>query len=245
MLIAFVGVVAMSTPPIHGFGCARSAPFHPSIHSLGNVGYFGQVHASGAWTVTRAIDKLAYQGRNMRHELAQKIAFAHDPGTRLIEIGCGTGTLTYELELMNTFDIVGVDTSNEMLNVARNIVKSPLYCMNGVDIGNLPCKLFKVAVICMVMHELPKTAHEEVIDAALDAVTEDGEVWIVDIDPDYKPSTTMLMGEPYVTDYIKIFDTTVNAKVDGKGMQLHSYALVKGHVRVWLASKRMLSTITE
>lgn len=40
-------------------------------------------------------------------------------GSRVIDLGCGSGTLTYMLADMG-FDVIGIDASEEMLSLARN-----------------------------------------------------------------------------------------------------------------------------
>ena len=56
---------------------ARNAPFHPDIHNMSNVGPLGYVHAHGAWMATRLIDTVAYDGRNIRAEIAKRLAADH------------------------------------------------------------------------------------------------------------------------------------------------------------------------
>ena len=39
------------------------------IHNLGNIGYPGKIHAETALLTTKIIDKIRYNGRNIRKEL--------------------------------------------------------------------------------------------------------------------------------------------------------------------------------
>ena len=63
---AVAHVIAAWSP---NYDCARTAPFHPRIHNMGNVGPGGVVHAACAAMATRWIDVVAYEGRNVRREL--------------------------------------------------------------------------------------------------------------------------------------------------------------------------------
>lgn len=229
--IRFVATVAcvagaVGVPPIGKFDSVRSAPFHPSIHNLGNVGCLGRVHAWSARLATWVIDQVAYDGVNMRHVLAQHIAVRYVEGTRLLEVGCGVGTLTRELEHTQRFDIVAMDTSKEMLDQAKARVSCTLLHGNGIDFDEAA----DVSVICMVMHEMPPAAHGEMLDALLKVTNRD--VWVVDIDPTYEPPQTMLSGEPYMPRYLETIQHTIETRA--KGRSLESFSPVEGHVRAWV-----------
>mgnify|MGYP004362570219 CR=1 FL=1 len=90
-----------------------------------------------------------------------------------------------------------------------------------------------VSVICMVMHEMPSRAHAEMLHSMM-AATPEGDVWVVDIDPVYRPSLMMLSGEPYVPDYLKSIEDTFVDVAKSAGRELSTFAIVPGHVRVWI-----------
>lgn len=224
-----------SIPPAVGeFGSARTAPFHPSIHNFGNVGPLGALHARLAWLATRAIDAAAYDGRNMREEVADALADVYE-GSRILEVGCGAGTLTYELEQTGAFaSIDAVDTSAEMIAIARSKVSdADFWVENAVDVGN---RSADVAIACMLAHELPPVAHVELVDAMLNATydSENGLVLILDIDPAYKPSLAMLMGEPYVLEYQRTIEDTLRSCADRRGVRCSTISVVEDHVRAWV-----------
>ena len=241
LCVAAVGVL----PSVGKYDCVRTAPFHPSIHNMGNVGYRGSVHASGAQMVTDLIDRVAYGGRNMRREVASAMGSVYPSTHTVLEVGCGVGTLTRHLST-HFAHVDAVDTSEEMLKVAR---RRPLKGVryeegNGADVGG---RSADVAVCCMVFHELPKSAHVEVLDAMLQSVAREGgdeetgttgDVWIVDIDPAYQPSSPMLSGEPYVPDYLREIETTLREVSESRSATLRRMSIVKGHVCVWILSAR-------
>jgi SAM-dependent methyltransferase len=200
---------------------------------LGNVGFSGQAHARGAWFATWLIDQVAYGGINLREEFAQRLAQRYENGTKLLEIGCGVGTLTYELEKTDNFDIVAVDTSQEMIEIAQRCIQSPLLCLNGVDVN----ETVDVSVVCMVMHELPPCAHRELLRHVLNITALD--VWVVDIDPDYQPSLTMLSGEPYVPKYLETIEAMFHEVANETEIVVDTFSLIPGHVRAWKMQKNL------
>ena len=44
-------------------------PFHPNIHTLGNIGFGGKIHAKITPYFTKLIDYNAYHKRNIRKEI--------------------------------------------------------------------------------------------------------------------------------------------------------------------------------
>ena len=54
-------------------------------------------------------------------------------------------------------------------------------------------------------HEMPRLARQKVLQNAKRIAKK--KVIFVDIDPNYKPSETMLMGEPYVLEYQRNIDS--------------------------------------
>lgn len=220
-----------------GYECARTAPFHPNIHNMGNVGALGRAHAQGAWFATRVIDALAYRGRNMRSEVARALANTRDVDRDVVlEIGCGVGTLTAELMDAGFQQVVAMDTSAEMLEFAKkNVPGAEFHQENGVDCEWMAAD---VAIACMVFHEMPQVAHREMIRAMARASNpRDGEVWIVDIDPSYEPSVPMLAGEPYVPSYLKNIEDVIAEEADEEDMNVATFSIVSGHVRGWVLSR--------
>ena len=210
----------------------RSAPFHPRIHVFGNVGMWGNVHAEVAWATTRLIDLVAYKGRNVRKEIATEMAALLDTDSHVLEVGCGVGTFTHELVEAGFHNLTAIDTSEEMLAVARRNVPSASFLrMNAADVVNGT----DVALVSMVCHELPKEAHEELLRTLSDSVwMNKGELWIIDIDPSFQPSPSMLYGEPYVTEYLQTIDGTISRFARVTGMQMRTFTILSEHVRGWV-----------
>lgn len=247
-MLVSVRALIFGTPKVGEYNCARTAPYHPSIHQLGNIGVMGKIHAQGAWCVTRLIDHVAYGGRNMRREVAHALVDGRSHKRngrtiRILEVGCGVGTFTHELdaECSKTFDsynITAIDTSAEMLmHTTKDISNNVEWIqMNGVDAGVDTATKYDVAVSVMVFHEMPCVAHEDMIHALLRATHDgdNGEVWLIDIDPKYTPSGSMLSGEPYVPEYLETIDATVGRICTQTNTTFDTFSVVDGHVRAWV-----------
>lgn len=74
-------------------------------------------------------------------------------GMRVLDLGCGTGNISYELQKMNNLDIIGIDKSKQMLTTARK--KSLNVICGNIDI-NLPIRdnSFDVIIGAYVIHQL-------------------------------------------------------------------------------------------
>ena len=234
MLIVVIFLATWS-PNIKGFDNYKTSPFHPAIHNFGNTGITGKLHAKLALIATKLIDNFAYDGINMRKLVATGMKDVYDENISILEIGPGVGTLTKELKKVGFNDITAVDTSKEMLNEAKKIVKNVTFDKyNGADYK----KNVDVVIISMVMHEMPTCAHVKMINNLLSCVSDKkGEIWIIDIDPAYKPSIFMLSGEPYVQEYLKTIDNCIFTISNKNKVICNTVSIIDGHVRAWILSR--------
>ena len=203
--------------------------FNPRIHSLGNVGIGGRVHANLAYASTKIIDRLRYGGRDIRREIYQPYV---DDGLNILDMCCGIGMSTPPGH-------IGIDTSVEMLRVARRVSEhsTEFYCgSNSTEFycGNAeyyrPSRSIDVVTCMFAFHEMPNYAHVRIIENAL--MIAQREFVIVDIAPDYKsgkPPEIMLRGEPYLLNYL---DTIQDILHD-----FEETVYISGHVHVWRYKK--------
>ncbi|GMH52329.1 hypothetical protein TL16_g01210 [Triparma laevis f. inornata] len=97
--------------------------FDPRIHTFGNTGFTGGLHAVCAPVATKIIDNVAYEGRSVREEIAEELKVAVGGGDKhVLDMCCGVGISTRALA--KSFDeadsvVVGLDTSPEMLAMAK------------------------------------------------------------------------------------------------------------------------------
>lgn len=238
MLSCSAGDAFKLIPDIRGYETTRTAPMHPAIHNMGNVQAGGRMHAMFAKAATNIIDFVAYNQRNMRKELATMMfdSMPNAADAVVLEAGCGVGTLTRQLSDVGFENVYAIDTSYEMLEVARqDLPHVEFEQLNAVD-ANRTCD---VAVMSMVMHELPTVAHFEILET-LERCTRatKGDIWIVDIDPTYTPSLAMLSGEPYVLNYLASIHMSFEYVASNLNMTLATHSLIPGHVRAWVFSHR-------
>lgn len=227
VLFPFLAPSAPSVPPVGVYDCIRTAPFHPSVHNLGNVGWGGALHAAGARRVCRWIDAFAYKGVNMRRSLSTLFCESYPDGTHVLDAGCGTGVLTGEL-CDAGFLVRAVDTSEEMVRQAR--MDEPRAEYEVRNIADLEGRV-DVSVACMVFHELPATGWGEALESMFRVTA--GDVWVVDVDPRIRPTSYFLAGEPYLPKYLEAGEAAIRKAAHKDERRVEEVALVPGRVMGW------------
>lgn len=165
--------------------------YNPNIHNFGNIGIGGKIHAEIGPLFTKMIDSIRYDGRDIRSEIMEPYK-----NKQIIDLCCGTGLSTLDNNL-------GIDTSNEMLSVARRYNNKSNFKYGNAEIfGNN--KEFDIATCFFSFHEMPNYAHLNIIKNCKRIAKE--EIIIVDISPNYTPSNIMLSGEPYLLNYLDTID---------------------------------------
>jgi SAM-dependent methyltransferase len=96
--------------------------FHPKMHSFGNHGPLGAVHATVAPYVTKLIDVGSYNGENIRDHIAMDLKTkVNKADARIVDLACGVGMSTRSLHkaFPKSSKLVGVDTSPQMIRMAK------------------------------------------------------------------------------------------------------------------------------
>ena len=199
--------------------------YDPSIHSLGNTGIGGKIHANLAYASTKIIDRFRYSGRDIRKEIYQPYL---DAEKSILDMCCGIGMSTPPGQ-------IGIDTSVEMLKVARrrNDISTD---ENATEFYWGNAETYRInkpidVVTCMfAFHEMPNYAHIKVIQNALMIAKE--EFVIVDIAPNYKqrkPPEIMLKGEPYLLNYLDSINEIL--------YDFEETVYIPDHVHIWRYKK--------
>ena len=210
------------------------------------------------------IDEYAYGGINIRRSVSEHIVNLMPQKRSLlaVDLGCGVGKSTTSIsEALSggggDYQVYGVDTSKEMLNKARRLEDTDSYGGSPHDRGSrviyvndnaakYPLRhlhgTVDVVTIFFLMHEAPRHAQYFVLDSAWKLVRDQGMVVMVDISPDYEPSTSMLLGEPYLPGYLETIEQTIDHVIEsGKFRQYRGDDLftewVEGHVAVTILRK--------
>lgn len=107
------------------------------IHVLGNKGFTGALHAAIANLSTKMIDVLAYEGQDVRREVARRLTAKVSSKTpKILDLCCGVGVSTRALArgFPNATTVTGVDTSNEMVSMAQFLSKHLKSIMSVISI---------------------------------------------------------------------------------------------------------------
>ena len=183
--------------------------FNPNIHNLGNIGIGGKIHAETAYFATILIDNIRYNGRNIREEI-----YSNYKNDKVLDFCCGTGISTGP-------NSIGIDSSIEMINVAKRDRTKTFYCANAENFN--PGEKIDVVTCMFAFHEMPLQGQINV-KKNMEKIAKK-EICIVDISSSYIPKKLMLSGEPYLTDYLNNID---NLLID-----YDKEILIKNHVSIW------------
>ena len=185
------------------------------MHSLGNIGFGGKIHAESALFATKTIDKIRYKGKNIRKEIYELYI---NQNKTFLDMCCG------------------IDTSPQMLEVAKKNNKNNKNnkANKKFIFGNAetfrPNKQINIVTCMFAFHEMSQQAQIKVIHNALMIAKE--EFIIMDIASNYKnknPSQVMLSGEPYLIDYLNTIEDIL--------FDFEETIYIPNHVHIWKYKK--------
>lgn len=209
--------------------------YDPRIHNLGNIGVKGNIHSLLAPFASYFIDKLAYNNTNIRKNILNTIPDNYS----VLDLCCGIG---YSTKNKGT----GIDTSNEMLSVAKLINTNNKYIkMNAENISSLGN--YDVITIMFATHEIPSIYRRKIINNALKKTNK--YLLIVDIDSDnyykvlmnkYNNGFTFLSGEPYIADYLLNMNKDINYCYFNNFLNFNynKKTVIDNHIVMWNFTKR-------
>lgn len=105
------------------------------------------------------------------------------PGTQVLEIGCGTGT-NLELLHQNGYEVSGVDLSAGMLEQAK-IKLADKADLRQADAAAMPFdnNSFDVVLAMLTLHEMPGEIRSSVLKEMIRVVKPGGQLFFVDYHP--------------------------------------------------------------
>jgi ubiquinone/menaquinone biosynthesis C-methylase UbiE len=104
----------------------------------------------------------------------------------------------------------------------------------------LPAESFDLVTIMYGFHEVPKAGRQAMLQEARRLLTPGGTLAVIDISVDYKPSASMLRGEPYVTEYQQNIHNQI---FSSEGFGRKSYRdVVPNHLGMWLLQRTAVET---
>ncbi len=184
--------------------------YNPKIHSLGNIGLGGKIHALAAPFARRIIDQISYKGVNIREDIMSDYS-----DYKVLDLCCGIGDSTPKFG-------TGIDTSKEMINVANFVNRDSNFIVANAETYR-PETPFDIVTCMFAFHEMPLSAQCRVIENAIEIAKE--EIIIVDIASNYQPKTIMLDGEPYLLKYLDSIDNTLSC--------FDKINYIDNHVAIW------------
>lgn len=184
--------------------------YNPKIHSLGNIGFGGKIHALAAPFARRIIDQISYNGVNIRRDIMSEYS-----DYKVLDLCCGIGDSTPKFA-------TGIDTSKEMISVANFVNRDSNFIVANAETYK-PDIPFDIVTCMFAFHEMPLSAQCRVIENAIEIAKQ--EIIIVDIASNYKPKTIMLDGEPYLLKYLDSIDNTLSC--------FDKINYIDNHVAIW------------
>lgn len=164
--------------------------------------------------------------RNIRKEVYKNFE------GKVLDMCCGTGFSTKPGN-------IGIDTSLDMLRFSKIFNPGNDYRYGNAERFGKDDE-FDTVSIMFAFHEMPTDAHEKIIRNAIRVARK--KVVIVGISKDFEPTNAMLSGEPYLLNYLKNFEKTVQrtpfhlplsyktrTKLDG----VNKTNLIDGHIDMW------------
>lgn len=191
-------------------------PYDPRIHNFGNVGIGGKVQAHLSPFITKGIDFIRYDNRNIRQEVIDYLDTKYrNKHKNILDLCCGSGISTAKY---------GIDTSPDFIEKARELYPNKIFEVANAE-NYRPKYNVDVVTSMFAFHEMPEGAHELIIENAIEIANK--EIIIMDIHPNYKPSKLMKSGEPYIDEYLDTIQKT---------MQYHDFKMttyINNHVAFW------------
>ncbi len=121
-------------------------------------------------------------GRVAQLHSAAVAAAVRNPGDRVLEVGCGTGTLTAQLVERGAF-VVAVDQSPEMLEVAKLRVAAAEVEwreQTAAEIDKLPGAAFDAVVLSLCLSDMSSSERHFVLEESAQRLNEDGVLVVAD-----------------------------------------------------------------
>tara|TARA_B110000114_G_C14976770_1_gene350811 strand:+ start:102 stop:743 length:642 start_codon:yes stop_codon:yes gene_type:complete len=187
-------------------------PYNPNIHTIGNHGFMGRVHAEIAPLFIEFTERAIYDD-HIRQRMIEELG----KDKSILDIGCGVGIST-----SNAKGSLGIDTSMPMIEKAKILYPDKSFALGNGE--HWECdKGFDAVTTMFCFHEIPQQSRKHLIAKCLKYARE--RVVIVDISPNYIPNKHMLSGEPYLPDYLE------NIRDDL--CDFEETVLVSDHVHKW------------
>merc|ERR1712224_407467 len=109
------------------------------------------------------------------------------------------------------------------------------YVLSNAEKTKLSAGSFDLVSVMFVLHEAPFLGRYRILRAARRLLREGGTLAVVDISSEYRPSRTMLAGEPYVVEYQKNIERQLKTFQGFSDIRVEDF--VPGHVTLWVLTR--------
>lgn len=176
---------------------------------------------------------------------------------RVLDLCCGVGISTRALAraFPDAEVVIGMDTSKEMITMADFLSKhltfaktlqgsspklishlqAPKFVGGNAENTQLPDESFDLVTVMYAFHEIPRTGRNKILQEARRLLRPGGTLAIIDISVDYKPSKSMLTGEPYVLEFQRNIQQQLASFVGFTSITYKRF--VDGHVSMWVLKR--------
>ena len=227
--------------------------FDPRIHSFGNVGTGGIIHAFIAPLFTYFLDVFAYEGTKVRPTVIdfvanERLKYNLVSVENSVDLGTGTGTTARAIkERFPTARVIGIDTSNVMLKAAQDATyfidfiqgfeSSIEFVEANAERTPLKADSQDLVTLVFVMHEVPSVGRVAILQEAARICKSGGSIAIVDIHQTYSPTHMMQTGEPYLIGYLNSFHDEIGT-FKKKFVYTTEHQITKKRLTLWVFHKK-------
>ncbi|MEL7037529.1 MAG: methyltransferase domain-containing protein [Cyanobacteria bacterium J06592_8] len=198
-------------------------PFH--AYDEGNLSWQAAVEAeSAAYTVHAKIwPEAGIEGDRRLRQTYNDILQANLPTNlqNIVDLGCSVGMSTFSLqELYPQAQITGVDLSPYFLAVAQYSSQKwqqqgyplPTWVHAPAEATTLPDNSFDLVSLCLICHELPQAATQQIFTEARRLLRSGGYLAVMDMNPNSEVArkmpafvlTLLKSTEPYLDEYFSL-----------------------------------------
>lgn len=155
-----------------------------------DTNYIPALHFRQLTTLYDPLLRWGMREQTFKNRLIKEARIA--PNARVLDLGCGTGTLTILLKQKQpTADVIGLDGDSQVLDIARGKAvqqKVNLVFEEGMAYQlPYPTDFFDDVVSSLVLHHLATQDRQRALAEAFRVLKRGGELWIIDFGKPQNP----------------------------------------------------------